>query len=61
MPMDRELDRTWSPWLASLRRRHADQTILEAITRVVEAGEMRPKLVQELVRVALERPVGSVA
>jgi hypothetical protein len=61
MPMDREVDQTWSPWLASLTRRHADQTILEAITRVVKAGETRPQLVQELVRVALERPVGSVA
>jgi hypothetical protein len=61
MPMDRELDRTWSPWLASLRRRHADQTILDAIIRVVEGGETRQKLVQELVRVALEQLVGSAA
>jgi len=61
MPMDREVDRTWSPWLASLRRRHADQTILEAIMRVVQGGETRPPLVQELVGVALERPVRSVA
>jgi hypothetical protein len=59
MPMEREVDQTWSPWLATLKGRHADQTIFEAITRVVEAGETRPSLVQELVRVALERPVGS--
>jgi len=61
MPMDHEVDRTWSPWLTSLTRRHADQTILDAITRVVEGGETRPKLVQELVRVALEQLVGSAA
>jgi len=61
MPMDREVDRTWSPWLASLTRRHADQTILDAITLVVGRGEARPQLVQELVGVALERPVGSAA
>ena len=61
MPIDREVDRTWSPWLASLTRRHADRPIHEAIMRVVGRGETRPHLVQELVRVALERPVGSVA
>jgi hypothetical protein len=61
MPMDREVDRTWSPWLASLRRRHADQTILDAVTKVVQGGETRPQLVQELVRVALERSAMSVA
>ena len=61
MPMDREVDRTWSAWLASLRRRHADQTIFEAITLVVGRGETRPPLVQDLVGVALERPLGSVA
>lgn len=59
MPMDREVDQTWSPWLASLKRRHADQVILDAITQVVNGGETRPTLVQELVRVALERPAGS--
>ena len=59
--MDREVDRTWSPWLASLTRRHADQTILDAITLVVGRGEARPQLVQELVGVALERPVWSAA
>jgi len=61
MPTDHEVDRTWSAWLASLTRRHADQTILEAITRVVKAGETRPQLVQELVRVALEPLVRSAA
>jgi hypothetical protein len=61
MPMDRGVDRTWSPWLASLRRRHADQTILDAVTKVVQGGETRPQLVQELVRVALERSARSVA
>jgi hypothetical protein len=61
MPMDREVDQTWSPWLASLTRRHADRTILDAITRVVEGGETRPQLVQELVRVALEPLVRSAA
>jgi hypothetical protein len=61
MPMDRDVDRTWSPWLASVTRRHADQTILEAILRVVQRGETRPPLVQELVSVALERPLVSVA
>jgi hypothetical protein len=61
MPMDREADQTWSPWLASLTRRHADRTILEEIIKVVQGGETRPPLVRELVRVALERPVGSVA
>jgi len=61
MPMDPTVDRTWSPWLASLTRRHADQTILDAIMRVVQGGETRPQLVQELVRVALERLVGSAA
>ena len=61
MPMDREVDRTWSPWLTSLTRRHPDQTILDAITRVVEGGEARPRLVQELARVALEQPIGSAA
>ena len=61
IPMDREVDRTWPPWLASLRRRHGDRTILEAIMRVVQGSETRPQLVQELVRVALERPVRSVA
>ena len=59
--MDPEVDQTWSAWLASLTRRHADQTILEAITRVVKAGETRPQLVQELVRVALEPLVRSAA
>jgi hypothetical protein len=61
MPMDPEVDQTWSAWLASLTRRHADRTILEAITRVVKAGETRPQLVQELVRVDLEQSVGSAA
>jgi hypothetical protein len=60
MPMDR-VDRTWSPWLASLTRRHADQAILDAITLVVGSGETRPQLVQELVGVALEQLVGSAA
>jgi hypothetical protein len=57
MPMERLVDQTWSPWLASLQRRHADQTIFEAITKVVEHGETRPAVVQELVVVALEGPV----
>jgi hypothetical protein len=61
MPMGRDIDRIWSPWLASLPRRHPDQAILDAITRVVEGGETRPRLVQELVRVALEQPIGSAA
>ena len=59
--MDRDIDRIWSPWLASLPRRHPDQTILDAIARVIEGGETRPRLVQELVRVALEQPIGSAA
>lgn len=58
MPMDRVGDQTWSAWLTSLTRRHADRTILEAITEVVKGGETRPQLVQELVRVALEQSVG---
>jgi hypothetical protein len=61
MPLDHEVDRTWSAWLASLTRRHAEQRILEAITRVVKAGETRPQLVQELVGAALEQLVGSAA
>jgi hypothetical protein len=61
MPLDHEVDRTWSAWLASLTRRYADRTILEAITRVVKAGETRPQLVQELVSAALEQLVGSAA
>ncbi len=61
MPIDRDLDKTWSPWLASLRRRHDDQTIFDEVVRVAGSGETRPKLVQDLVRVALERPPGSPA
>jgi hypothetical protein len=61
MPIDREIDRTWSPWLASLTRRHSDRTILEAATRVVDGGEIHPLLIQELVRTSLERRLGSAA
>lgn len=56
MPIDRELDATWSPWLASLKRRHADREIFEVVRAVAAEGETRPALVQDLVRVALQRP-----
>ncbi len=55
MPIDRDRDRTWSVWLASLKRRHADQTIYDEVERVAAGGEIRPLVVQDLVRVALEQ------
>jgi hypothetical protein len=59
MPFDPNVDRTWSPWLASLQPRHPDQTILHEIATVIKDGEARPSMVQELVRAALDRPARS--
>ncbi|MDO8484479.1 MAG: hypothetical protein Q7S35_05990 [Candidatus Limnocylindrales bacterium] len=55
MPIDRKLDQTWPAWLATLKRRHADQTIYEEVERFAASGETRPLVVQDLVRVALEQ------
>lgn len=53
MPINRDADQAWLAWLAPLKRRHADQAILDAVLLVVGRGEIRPGVVRDLVNVAL--------
>jgi hypothetical protein len=53
LALDRRADQTWVVWRTSLRDRHDDQTLLDAVRTVIESGETRPELVRELAREAL--------